>query len=276
MVMPLVPGQATAKQIFERAIEQQRLAHAYLIVGPVGRRRLTFSLELAKCLLCEQGDPCGVCTSCRSVDDGNHPGVHCYGPQEGKHVVDIETIRRLCERTHFRRDHLQVLIVDGADLMNEPAANALLKTLEEPPPSVLLLLLAQSAGALLTTIVSRCHRVPFIEVPEPPEAFTLEQHSLLALPLSREFFAETDPKDWLRRLVPEASTNKEALRRVLEILTDLFRNDLGMGSGDFDAGLKRLDDLLSLRDDLNRNINADLVLERLLKVVRTAGAIPGI
>ena len=277
MILASVAGQDVAKRLFERALEEGRLAHAYLLAGPEESGKLPFALELAKALFCTAGRPCGACKSCNAVDHGSHTDLHVLGPAEGKTIVDIDTIRRLCERTHYRQRSLQVIILDQADRMNEPAANALLKTLEEPPENVILILLAQSTGALPSTIVSRCHRVPLLARSERRADIALASREMLALPLEKHFFAETDPKDWLQRVGAGGTNARATLRGVVETLIALYRDELPRAAPKaFDEAASALEELLQLAGDLERNVQADLVLERLLRVIRSTGWVPGV
>jgi hypothetical protein len=276
--LPAVPGQENAKRAFRRAIETGRMAHAYLFVGPERSGRRLFARELAKALFCREGFPCGDCGSCRAVDHDNHAGVTCYGVPEGKTVLDIDTVRGVCERTHYRSDDLQVAVLEGADLFTEPAANAVLKTLEEPPDGVLLILIARTAGVLPPTIVSRCHRIPFRR-PELPHAdLSREQLSVLQEVREPRFWARSDPREWLGRLFPESSGTKAALRVLLDGLISLLRTGLGAGGGaGLDAALALIEGLVELREDLDRNVQPELVLEQLVRRLRAspAAVIPG-
>jgi DNA polymerase-3 subunit delta' len=265
--LPLVPGQDLAKEVFRRALDRGRLSHAYLLIGPDGSGKRLFARELAKAIFCREGQPCGSCASCLSIEHGNHPLVHVYGPAEGKAIVDIETVRALSERTHYRSGGLVVVILEQADLLNEPAANALLKTLEEPPGDALLILTARSSGTMLPTLVSRCHRVPFTRAgsaaglgPEPA--------ALLREAAEPGFHAREDLRGWLARLSPGEGTIRDSVRRVLDAVVEDTRGALARSSGlPLDRELRRLETWLELRHDLDRSVNPDLVLERLLRTL---------
>ena len=269
MFLPLVPDQGLAKEVFRRALDSGRLSHAYLLLGPQGSGKRLFARELAKSIFCRDGSPCGSCGSCLSIEHGNHHLVHCYGPAEGKSHVDIETVRALSERMHYRAGGLVVVILEQADLLNEPAANALLKTLEEPPGEALLLLTARSAGTMLPTLVSRCHRVRFTASPGGPTELGPESGALLQAALEPGFHAREDVRQWLSRLVPGDGTARDTLKRVLDHLIGEARERLPDAGGlALDGLLRRLEAWLELRHDLDRSINPDLVLERLLRTVR--------
>jgi DNA polymerase III subunit delta' len=155
-----------------------RLPHALLIVGPrgLGKRRLAWQLALA--LLCTdpaaEGRACGRCADCRLAAAGSHPDLLRVAPDpESKSgEIGIEAIRDLAERTALTpaRGVRKLILIDPADRLNTAAANALLKTLEEPAGTALLCLIAEQPGRLPATIRSRCQ---WLKVPIPPESESL-------------------------------------------------------------------------------------------------------
>jgi DNA polymerase III delta' subunit len=268
MFLPLVPGQELAKQYFRRAIDLGRLSHAYLFLGPEGTGKKLFARELAKALLCASGTPCGACPSCLQIDHGNHPSVNFYGPADGKSLIDIDTARAFCERTHYRSSQLQVDVIEEAHCLNEPAANALLKTLEEPPEKVILILTAQSSGSLLPTIVSRCHRIPFVRPKSPSLLLSPEQRALLSEVTLPGFFARGEPREWLERISPDPGGVRGSLRRLLDSLVEEWRGRFSSSSlSELDSLLLATEAFLELRQDLDHNVHPDLVLERLLRTL---------
>jgi DNA polymerase-3 subunit delta' len=155
-----------------RSLEQGRFSHALLFVGPAGIGKKTFARKLAQALLCEarpaeQLDPCEVCPGCLQVAAETHPDFVEVARPEDKHELPIAVIRDLC--MHFAlkpaRGMHKVAILDDADDLNDEAANAFLKTLEEPPPGAVLILIGTSVEVQLQTIVSRCQVVRFDPLP---------------------------------------------------------------------------------------------------------------
>jgi DNA polymerase-3 subunit delta' len=160
---------------FRDVVRRNRLAHAYLFVGPPGVGKRTFAIEFAKALLCEQSSPdlpltaCDRCAACLLVDARTHPDLFVVGKPEDKNELPIGVMRELCDsfRMKSARGLGKVAVLDDADDMNDEAANCFLKTLEEPPPRSIFILIGTSLERQLPTIRSRCHTVRF--APLAPE-----------------------------------------------------------------------------------------------------------
>jgi DNA polymerase-3 subunit delta' len=141
---------------------QGRLAHALMFVGPAGIGKHQLAERFAQSLLCAQphadGQPCGHCHACSLYAAGTHPDLFRLSPEEDSKNIRIDQIRALIEgmslTSHYGRH--KVVILNPADAMNIAAANALLKTLEEPPADTVLLLITDRASFLPATIRSRC------------------------------------------------------------------------------------------------------------------------
>src|ERR1051325_9968022 len=156
-------GQEYALSLLQKALGSTRLGHAYLFYGPSGVGKRLTALQFAKVLSCHGAavDACDKCTSCHKIDTGNHPDVVVINPEGTS--IRIEHIRTLQRQLSYKPYESQrtVVIIDGCESLTPPAANALLKTLEEPPTSALLLLLTSKKDVLPLTIVSRCQQIPF-------------------------------------------------------------------------------------------------------------------
>jgi DNA polymerase-3 subunit delta' len=158
MSFEAIIGNERVKATLKAAVAEDRLAQALIFSGPegVGKRQLAWML--AKAVNCTQdgGDSCDQCASCRKIDAREHIDVALIEP-EGV-FIKVDRIRQMVEEAHYRpfEAKKRVFILDPADAMNESAANALLKTLEEPPETSLLILITSKPHALLPTIRSRC------------------------------------------------------------------------------------------------------------------------
>ena len=150
----------------EAARSAGRLPHAMLLYGPSGLGKELLAHQLAALSLCEtpaDKGPCGACRGCRLQGAGTHPDLHGVVPEEGKVAISIDQVRALGEDLSLL-PHVgpyKVAIICPAEAMTMPAANALLKTLEEPPGAALILLVARRASALPPTIRSRCQLLGF-------------------------------------------------------------------------------------------------------------------
>ena len=163
---------------------QGRLPHALLIDGPAGIGRHAFARRFAAALLCESpdkmgGDACGVCRSCKLFTAGSHPDFHHLRRLlKGEYLagkklaqdatrIRVDQVRELGTALSMsaQQGGWKVALVDPADLMMPEAANALLKTLEEPTWQTLLMLVATHRGRLLPTIRSRCQLLPLTPPP---------------------------------------------------------------------------------------------------------------
>ncbi|WP_368232528.1 DNA polymerase III subunit delta' [Aeromonas sp. s3] len=138
-----------------------RLGHAWLLLGDPGLGKEQLAQQLARLHLCHQpdwGEPCGHCHSCQLFEKGHHPDLGSL-TTEGK-TIGVEAIREICARLQnsAQLGRGKVVIIPDAERMTESAANALLKTLEEPAGDSLLLLIASQVSRLLPTILSRCHK----------------------------------------------------------------------------------------------------------------------
>lgn len=172
--------------MLKRAVKGGRVAHAYLFAGPsgIGKRRLAYTLAAAlNCSLdgggaglfgvADDGLPCGVCEDCRLIEGKTHPNIIEVFPvdRDGKGADDglirVEQIRELAGALNYRVERgKKVAIVEASDKMMPAAANAFLKTLEEPPPSSVIILISARPTELLPTILSRCQRINFKPLPE--------------------------------------------------------------------------------------------------------------
>ncbi len=166
--MPLfadILGQPLALTSLRQALAHEA-SHAYLFAGPAGVGKSDAALAFAAGLACTSGG-CSVCDTCRRVLAGLHPDVEIVSPEGA--FITIDQIREINREVVMRpfEAPVRIYILLDAHTMNDPAANALLKTLEEPPPHAHFILVSDAPEGLPQTVVSRCQRVPFTPVPSP-------------------------------------------------------------------------------------------------------------
>jgi len=264
-----VLGQEHAKALLAAALRRDRVTHTWLFSGPDGSGKTLLATEFAKALLCRRGDgPHGNdCAECRMIANDNHPDFMLVQHKEGKRVITIDQARALSQALNLKpvQSRLRVAVIREADRMREEAANALLKTLEEPPPYVALILTTHRPRNLLDTIRSRCCQVRFAPLaPEhirrilseqtefPPsqvaaaarlaegsagkafralESGCIEFHlalldRVLAMTDQAPFHLSDDVLTWLKTAAGNLETQRVRLRELLRLLTCAYRDIL--------------------------------------------------
>ena len=168
MALERIDGQPRAVALLRRALETDRVAHAYAFVGPAGAGRTATALAFAQALLCPARG-CGACHTCRLAAAGQHGDLHVLAPTppetnpKGARAIRVGAIRAL-ERLASLRPVMasrKVFVLDEAERMTGEAPQAFLKTLEEPPASTVLILILPRTRALPATVLSRCQIVRF-------------------------------------------------------------------------------------------------------------------
>jgi DNA polymerase-3 subunit delta' len=242
------------------------LPHALLLCGPAGLGKRAFAQRFVHSLLCERpggqaGDACGHCRACLLLAAGSPPdlvgltyGLRKDGVQRSEIVV--EQIRDLSARLAMSSQFggWQIAVIDPADAMNPAAANALLKTLEEPAAQTMLVLLADAPWQLPQTIRSRCQRIEF-HLPAPDQALAWLQNEGVADAAAALEAAGGNPglaRDW---------TQQGALDRRREVRKDLAA--LAAGRGQTADVVKRwLDDEPAQRLWFAAQASADVMKSR--------------
>jgi DNA polymerase-3 subunit delta' len=168
-------GHAPALGTLERALKSENPHHAWLFTGPEGIGKRTAALEFAAALNCLSEDkPCGDCRPCRDTLAGRHADVEVVEPggicDEAEHrdhadsrdlrICQVRRLERVLSLSPYAGGR-RIAIVDDADTLRVEAANAFLKTLEEPPPGTVIVLLAEREERLPDTVISRCQRLDF-------------------------------------------------------------------------------------------------------------------
>jgi DNA polymerase III subunit gamma/tau len=160
-------GQAHVTRTLRNAVEQNRLAHAYLFVGPRGIGKTSTARILAKALNCVHGptvNPCGVCDSCKEIAGGNSLDVLEI---DGASNNGVEQVRELRDNVRYAptKGKFKIYIIDEVHMLTSAAFNALLKTLEEPPAHVKFIFATTEPQKVLPTILSRCQRFDLHRIP---------------------------------------------------------------------------------------------------------------
>src|SRR5881394_281181 len=160
-------GQAHVSRTLKNAVAQNRLAHAYLFVGPRGVGKTSTARILAKSLNCIKGPtvtPCGECDNCREIAAGNSLDVIEI---DGASNNSVEDVRQLRENVLYApaKGRYKIYLIDEVHMLSAAAFNALLKTLEEPPEHVKFIFATTEPQKVLPTILSRCQRFDLHRIP---------------------------------------------------------------------------------------------------------------
>lgn len=209
--MTILPWQHEIWQSLWSRQQRDRMPHALLFSGVEGVGKMQFAQALAAAMLCnrpgENGQTCNQCKSCHLLAAQSHPDFMQVIPEEKGQIIKIDQIREVVNFVNGTAlmGGYRVIILNPASAMNVYAANALLKTLEEPTPKTLLILICNQGARLLPTIASRCQRMSF-HLPEKKSALQwlrAQQHEaktdlelILSLangaPLQAKAFLEND------------------------------------------------------------------------------------
>ncbi|MGD1088074.1 MAG: DNA polymerase III subunit [Verrucomicrobiota bacterium] len=165
------PKQTQGVQLLQRSLACGRLGHAYLFSGDSLEELESLARTLAKTLNCQNPvklneaavDCCDECSSCRKIGNDSHSDIHSARPESKSRIVTVEQLRELMREIQLKPAEAEhkVAIIVAADRLNTQAANAFLKTLEEPPANSVLILLSTEPQRILETILSRCLRLNF-------------------------------------------------------------------------------------------------------------------
>ena len=211
--------------------DRERMPHALLLHGPAGVGKRDLGLALAQWALCESPSSdgaCGLCDACNWYEKGNHPDYRFLEPKEeetdetGKVTkkaskeIKVEQVREVTEFLNLsaHRGGWRTVVIHPAEFMNPAAANALLKTLEEPPPRVLLILVSHLPGRLLPTVRSRCRKVA-VGLPAASAALTWMQGAGIDQPESLLAEAGGAPLSAIGFAEPERSERREVFLDAL-------------------------------------------------------------
>ena len=250
-----LPGRQQGIQLLQRSLERGRLAHAYLFAGHQLEELETIARTLAKTLNCEspvkQGgaaiDCCDQCLACRKIEHGNHADVHWLRPESRLRLIKIDQVRGLIQEINLKPTEAEykVAVIVAADRLKTEAANAFLKTLEEPPPRSILILLTTDPQRILETIRSRCLRLNLGgEGPgqfNPAQREWLQSFSEMAALEQKSLLGRYRLMDVLMRKLNELrSAIEEALtaRSPLQQYKDAEQDQMERWEGELTAGIE--------------------------------------
>lgn len=209
--------------------QQHSLSHALLLSGNQGLGKHLLAAELVQLLLCQSETlqkPCGQCKACQLYQAGHHPDFWQETDSEGR--IGVDTVRQLSRffHEHAQQGGARVAVLPKAERMTEAAANALLKTLEEPPQHAYLILTSHQPALLLPTILSRCQQWP-LAVRQPEQAIGwLQQHSKQPIPALLKSMSVTAPLqalDWLQHgQAEQAAETLLQLERYVQDKADMI------------------------------------------------------
>lgn len=168
-----IAGQTVALTHLKNALKKDQISQAYMLIGEPGMGKKTIAESFAESILCEERKPgeyehCGKCRSCHQVETGNHPDC-IFVTHEKPNLISVDEIReQLVSDVEIKpyQGSKKVYIVPDAEMMNEQAQNALLKTLEEPPEYAVIILLVANADLILPTLLSRSIKLPLAPLPD--------------------------------------------------------------------------------------------------------------
>ncbi len=226
----------TAAALLERSLNRGRLAHAYLFLGDDLDVLEEAASQLALTLNCTQpirrgetGIPleaCGTCPTCQRILHRNHPDVSWVRPEMKSRVISVDQTRAIIDRMNLKTSESahKIAVFSSADRMNTFAANAFLKTLEEPPPGSVLILLSTEPDRIPDTLLSRCQRLSFasgtVRVDETVAAWVGE-FAALAEPASPPLSGRYQ---LLGSLITSLSKAREAIETQLTAVSPLTRH----------------------------------------------------
>jgi DNA polymerase III subunit delta' len=171
MLLSDISGQEVAIAVLRNALARDRLAHAYLFIGPAGVGKKQTALALAHAVQCRESskDGCGGCIGCIQIAAGTHPDLTVISPEAGKQSIAIGQVRDLQRLLYLRpvQGKKKIAILEEAHLLTPQAQSALLKMVEEPPGDALLVLLTLNSATLSRPLLSRCQQVRFAPLPTP-------------------------------------------------------------------------------------------------------------
>ena len=267
-VFDSVYGQPKVREFLRRTIQTGRVSHAYLFTGMAGSNKTQAAYAFAQAVVCERGG-CQTCDDCKRIQRRKHPDVRYFAPAGASGYL-VEQIRDIVADAEVApmRAKRKVYIIDRVDLLGVHAANAFLKTLEEPKQGIVLILLGRTRDSVLPTIVSRCQVVPFRQIPANEAVGILVQNTGIASDKAAAAIQAcggsiTKATEFIRS--PERMAYR---RRVLEVLASIrTADDLDVltTAGELVVGAKAPLDAVRAQQERELEENADFLAASALR-----------
>jgi DNA polymerase-3 subunit delta' len=218
-------GQPLVARFLSTAIQKGHMNPAYLFVGPIGSGKTEAALLLAQAVLCPDAG-CGSCDDCTRAQARTHPDLHIIEP-EGVEGYLTDQIRNLIRDATMApiRSKAKVYVLTRADLLSSSAANAFLKTLEEPPVSVTFILMARTAESVLETLRSRCQMIAFRFIPEVEAVQMLVETASATEKDARQALAAVGGSPMRARVFLRSQLRKNTRVEVLQTVERMLEAD---------------------------------------------------
>ena len=267
MAFSHILGQEKALAVLQNALRHERIPQAYVFAGYEGVGKKFSALMLAKALNCreKQDDACDRCVSCHKIDSGNHPDVRIIEP-DGQ-FIKIDQIREMQKDAGYKafEGRRKVYIIDHAETMRDEAANALLKTLEEPSAECVIILVTANVYALLPTVLSRCQFIRFVALGVEKLVELLTQRRQLDEQRAR-LIASLSEGCPGRALSMDADALLEKRARV-----EALFHTLSSGLQDVRVLFKEVERLVSEKDEIHEYLDLMLLWYRDMHLLREQG-----
>ncbi|HON04757.1 MAG TPA: hypothetical protein PLB98_00105 [bacterium] len=265
-----------ASDFFVRCIEKGRIPHAFIVHGGTFEQRYDVSLKAVKILECEKSpNVCETCYHCRAISSNNHPDISRVKPE--KRNLSIDEVRTIKQDMYMKpySGRYKIFIIE-TDWMQAPAANSLLKILEEPPEYGIMIILARNNKNFLPTIVSRTINIRINPEIEAPDVDKKNSEYL------EKIIQSAERKNWRNffSMCAEIAKNvsREEFENIFEIIVMTARYNLLKDTEITDKNLKgtnqksiintvshsQIEELLDKRTYLRFNVNSRIILERII------------
>ncbi len=221
-------GNSVSINYIQKTLQTDSIYQSYLLSGPAHTGKTTTAELFARVILCKKkfvSEPCQRCSSCTAYKYGPHPDLYLVARQEAKNAISIEQIRKAIHFITLRPSHAdkKVVIIECADLLTESAANALLKTIEEPPADTVIIMSAENRDLLPATIISRCLHIQFTVSDAEEIKSLLKEHNIAAShihPISHL----SQGRPGLAVLLGKDSSIRAERERAVDLLIDMLKH----------------------------------------------------